>query len=173
MNEMRAYGWNAVTSDAGAGRASILPQSRRIRAVSNVSNGGNVSWDPEGLFKNQSKVSLFTDRESSEGEPGTTSSAVPPLEASFSQRHPIRPLKKEGTLSDLKRFKSMLADRYMPVNFDQPNVRILHIDPPIFLVDEVCLADRLPLGTCLRRDAPTHSPIGLVNHSHSFCWIFT
>ena len=138
---MRRLIWNAGTSGARTGCAGILPPSPRFRAQCNVSQNDDVSWDPEGLFKNQSKVPLFPDNKASDGEPRATSRAVPPLEASFLRKHPIRPLKNKGTLSDLKRFKSMLADRYMPVNVDRANVTILHVDPPIFLVDEVWLTD--------------------------------
>lgn len=142
VNEMKGLNWNAGTGGARRGCAGILPRFPRVlREVSKVSRNDDVSWDPEGLFKNQSKMPLFVDSQKSDGEPQGTSSALPPLEASFLRKHPIRPLRGEGTLSDLKRFKSMLADRYMPVDIDRANVTILHIDPPILLVDEVWPTD--------------------------------
>jgi len=58
---------------------------------------------------------------------------IPPLDQDFVSHHPIRALK--GELSNMKKFKKMLAEKYMPVNVDLPNVKILHLDPPIFLVE--------------------------------------
>ena len=105
-----------------------------------VNSDQDVSWDPEGLFKNQrDRVSVF--REKHGDEPGT-SADVPTLDDAFLRKYPIRPMK--GTLSDLKRFKRTLTERYMPLNVDHPNTTILHLDPPIFLVDQVCSICLLP-----------------------------
>lgn len=96
----------------------------------------DVSWDPEGLFKNQTtKMSFFKEEEGESSE-----STVPPLQDAFLSKHPIRATPKGG-LSDLKKFSKMLKEKYMPVDVTDSRVRILHLDPPILLVDEFFARD--------------------------------
>jgi hypothetical protein len=92
----------------------------------------DVSWDPEGLYKDRdTKISFFKDLDGTE----TSKSDVPDIDSKFLEKHPVRPFK--GTISDMKKFKKTLADKYMPVDIDIPGLSILHLDPPIFSVEEV------------------------------------
>lgn len=102
----------------------------RIRA----GEGQEIVWDPEGLFEGSQKQSSFF-KESKAVE----TSSIQELDSDFLSKHPIRSFK--GNLSDVKKFKRVLAEKYMPVNMDLPNIRILHLDPPILLVDGVFTKD--------------------------------
>ncbi len=87
-------------------------------------------WDPEGLFKGTKKMGSFFKETNTDD-----TNAVAALDPDFLSRYPIRPFK--GKLADRKKFSKILAKQYMPVNVDLPNLRILHFDPPIFLIDNV------------------------------------
>lgn len=97
---------------------------------SRASKDTEVVWDPEGLFKGtQNHGSYFKDSQESQ------TPSVDTIDPNFLLEHPIKPIK--GRLSDTKRFKKILSEKYMPVDVDLPNIHILHLDPPIFLVEEV------------------------------------
>lgn len=89
-----------------------------------------VAWDPEGLFKGTKKVGSYFKESKAIDVPLEHA-----LDPAFLSNHPIRPFK--GKLSDTRKFKKVLAEKYMPVDVDLPNIRILHFDPPIFLIENV------------------------------------
>lgn len=104
----------------------------------------NLSWDPEGIFKDAAAVSLFADETD-------TQEAHAPLDPNFLLKHPIVPLKGEHAdginTTDSKaynraKFEKSLREKYMPINLNHPGVRILHIDPPIFQVDGFWTVDQ-------------------------------
>lgn len=88
----------------------------------------SVAWDPEGIYKDTvpQKGGYF----SSMKPVATVDEELDPV---FLKQNPIKPLK--GKLSNTMKLKKILLDRYMPVNLDLPNVQLLHLDPPIFLVE--------------------------------------
>ena len=118
-------------------RTPTRPTSRPCpgnTTVSGLDNDRVVEYDPEGLFKNQAKVSFFKDDEKA-GKSDVADAGLPPIDPRFLARHPIRPLK--GSLSDMKRFKKMLEQRFMPLDVDNPSVEVLHLDPPVVIVRDV------------------------------------
>lgn len=90
---------------------------------------GSISWDPEGIYQDAvpQKGGYF-----SKIKPVET--VVEELDPVVLRQNPIRPLK--GKLTNMTKLKKTLLDKYMPVNLDLPNVHVLHLDPPIFLVKD-------------------------------------
>jgi len=113
----------------------MRPTGVAIVAVSGLDDDRVVEYDPEGLFKNQAKVSFFKDDEKADKSDVVDAGRLPPIDPRFLARHPIRPLK--GSLSDMKRFKKMLEQRFMPMDVDNPSVEVLHLDPPVVIVRDV------------------------------------
>lgn len=89
----------------------------------------SVAWDPEGLYQGTApqKGGYFSNMKPVE-------TVVEELDPVFLNQNPIKPLK--GKLTNASKLKKILMDRYMPVNLDLPQVRVLHLDPPIFLVED-------------------------------------
>jgi 2OG-Fe(II) oxygenase superfamily len=106
-----------------------------------------VAWDPEGLLSSAPPTESHFARRARERAAAISSTTAPPQTLQPPAGPPIRPLPKqhnpiEGilasdtTLYDRKALSASLADRYMPVDLDYPGLRIHHLDPPVFTVDD-------------------------------------
>ncbi len=104
----------------------------------------DLSWDPEGIFKDAASVSLFSDEPDSQ-------ETHPPLDPKFLLEHPIVALKGEYAAGidstnsrayNRTKFEKSLREAYMPIDLNHPGVRIMHIDPPIFRVDGFWTVDQ-------------------------------
>ncbi len=105
-----------------------------------------VAWDPEGLLSSSPPTESHFARRAREKAAALSSSSPSPTSRPPPPGPPIRPLSKsinpvEGilasdtTLYDRKVFSASLIDRYMPIDLDYPGLRIHHLDPPVFSVD--------------------------------------
>ena len=132
---------------------SALPCLRPSRSgrpvtlkASTVEGSDKVAWDPEGLLPATSSGGHFARRDRQQ-QATSQAPAAPP------QRPPppgarIRPLAPAAAASgdgipasdtasyDCKAFKRSLAQNFMRVDLAYPGLRILHLDPPVFVVDD-------------------------------------
>jgi len=105
-----------------------------------------VALDPEGLFKNVNGGGHFARREAQRAaKPTVVEPEFAPYDEASIVRLPEHLAKEglptgqdaswEGGIYSKEAFARMLADKYMPVNLDEPGARLHNLEPPVFTFD--------------------------------------
>lgn len=146
--------------------------------ASPTSNGEHITWDPDGLFSSSTATGgHFARRERERGASSSSSSTVenpvptdhPPLQPLPCHPSPLGVAASDKNAYDRISLYQQLKTRYMPVDLDYPGLRVLHLDPPVFLVEKFWTAETCQalVNAAMATGRMTASKIGDVNVTSS------